>query len=171
MLALVRVVVSRVLGSSVSGHARTVAKLIVGARSTVATDVGVLVILIRLGLGKCTLLGKAREVVWLVSMVKGSGGGMSGVRLVGALGRDQTYVSTGNPTYRKNNGRRGGSREGVVPGAGVGPGSLAKLLEDKAKLEKSIHGVEEMVSKARLAVSQAEDDLSILQQEMTGLSN
>ena len=47
---------------------------------------------------------------------------------------------------------------------------LAKLLEDKAKLEKSIQGVEERVSKARLAVSQAEDDLSILQQEMRGLS-
>ena len=47
---------------------------------------------------------------------------------------------------------------------------LAKLLEDKAKLEKSIQGREEKVSKARLAVSQAEDDLSILQQEMRGLS-
>ena len=45
---------------------------------------------------------------------------------------------------------------------------LAKLLEDKAKLEKSIQGEEEKVSKARLAVSQAEDDLSILQQEMRG---
>ena len=65
----------RVLGSSVSGHARTVAILIVGVRGTVATDVAVLVILIRLGLGKCTLLGKAREVVWLVFMVKGSGVG------------------------------------------------------------------------------------------------
>ena len=47
---------------------------------------------------------------------------------------------------------------------------LAELLEDKAKLEKSIQGVEERVSKARLAVSQTEDDLSILQQEMRGLS-
>ena len=63
----------RELWSLVSGRARTVAKLIVGVRGTVATDVGALVILIRLGLGKCTLLGKAREVVWLVSMVKGSG--------------------------------------------------------------------------------------------------
>ena len=75
LLAWVRVVVFRVLGSSVTGHARTVAKLIVGVRGTVARDVGVLVILIRLGLGTCTLLGKAREVVWLVSMVKGSGVG------------------------------------------------------------------------------------------------
>ena len=47
---------------------------------------------------------------------------------------------------------------------------LAKLLEDKAKLEKSIQGSEEKVRKARLAVSQAEDDLSALQQEMRGLS-
>ena len=46
---------------------------------------------------------------------------------------------------------------------------LAKLPEDKAKLEKSIQGEEEKVSKARLAVSQAEDDLSILQQAMRGL--
>ena len=29
---------------------------------------------------------------------QGVGGGMSGVRLVGALGRDQTYVSTRNPS-------------------------------------------------------------------------
>ena len=64
-------------------------------------------------MGKCTLLGKARGVVWLAFMV----------RLVGALGRDQTYVSTGNPSYRKSSGRRGGAREGAVPGAGVGPGS------------------------------------------------
>ena len=74
-MAWVRVGVFWVLGSSVSGHARTVANLIVGVRGTVATDVGVLVILIRLELGTCTLLGKAREVVWLVSMVKGSGVG------------------------------------------------------------------------------------------------
>ena len=54
---------------------------------------------------------------------QGVGAGMSGVRLVGALSRDQTYVSTGNPSYRKGNGRRGGAREGAVPGAGVGLGS------------------------------------------------
>ena len=54
---------------------------------------------------------------------QGVGAGTSGVRLVGALGWDQTYVSTGNPSYRKSNGRRGGAREGAVPGAGVGPGS------------------------------------------------
>ena len=45
---------------------------------------------------------------------------------------------------------------------------LAKLLEDK--LEKSTQGEEEKVSKARLAVSQAEYDWSILEQEMKELS-
>ena len=185
---------------------------------------------------------------------QGAGAGMSGVRLVGALGRDQTFVSAGNPAHRKGTGRRGAGREGQVPGAGVGPGGsrvrfqeipedacvagrvgveasdaapkgqgktqrdlileavealktllrqgvgtqvvdfiqehipppsqvpppsspyvleraqqLARLLEDKAKLEKSIQGEEEKVGKARLAVSQAEDDLFILQQEMRGL--
>ena len=35
---------------------------------------------------------------------------------------------------------------------------LAKLLEEKARLEKKIQGEEEQVSKAKLAVSQAEDD-------------
>ena len=47
---------------------------------------------------------------------------------------------------------------------------LAKLLEDKARLEKKIQGEEEKVSKARLAVSKAEDDLSISQQELRGLT-
>ena len=183
----------------------------------------------------------------------GVGAGMSGGRLVGALGRDQTYVSPGNPSYRKNNGRRGGGA-GIGPGSGVdragfkvdleqdsvpvtksgvgveapngaqvGSGKtqrdkiieavevlrlllgqgicsqaedliqehipplpkvtpphspteleraqhLAKLLEDKARLEKKIQGEEEKVSKARLAVSKAEDDLSISQQELRGLT-
>ena len=53
---------------------------------------------------------------------QGVGAGMSSVRLVGALGRDQTYVSAGNPTHRKGNGRRGNGREGPVLGAGVGNG-------------------------------------------------
>ena len=48
---------------------------------------------------------------------------------------------------------------------------LATLLGDKARLDKSIQEVEEKVSKARLAVTEAEDDLSILQQEMKGLVN
>ena len=47
---------------------------------------------------------------------------MSGVRLVGALGRDQTCVSAVTHTHRKGTGRRGAGREGSVPGAGVGPG-------------------------------------------------
>ena len=59
---------------------------------------------------------------------------MSGVRLVGALGRDQTYVSAGNPTHRKGNGRRGGGRKGPVPGAGIGAGRnrvrFQEILED-----------------------------------------
>ena len=53
---------------------------------------------------------------------QGVGAGMSSVRLVGALGRDQTYVSAGNPTHRKGNGRRGNRWEGPVLGAGVGNG-------------------------------------------------
>ena len=67
---------------------------------------------------------------------QGVGGGMSGVRLVGAVGRDQTYVSTGNPSYRKGNGRRGGAREGAVPGAGVGPGSGGNRVRFQEMLEK-----------------------------------
>ena len=47
---------------------------------------------------------------------------------------------------------------------------LAKLLEEKARLQKKIQGEEEQVSKAKLAVSKAEDDLSISQQELRGLS-
>ena len=180
---------------------------------------------------------------------QGVGSGMSGVRLVGALGRDQTYVSAGNPTHRRANGRRGNGRKGPVPGAGVGNGGnkvrfqevpediaagkvgvevsgaapkgqsktqrdlileavealkallgqgvgtqvvdliqehihfprspseleraqhLATLLGDKARLDESIQEEEEKVSKARLAVAEAEDDLSILQQEVKGLVN
>ena len=49
---------------------------------------------------------------------QGVGAGMSSVRLEGALGRHQTYVSTGNPSHRKGNGKRGNGRELPVPGAG-----------------------------------------------------
>ena len=80
---------------------------------------------------------------------QGVGAGMSGVRLVGALGRDQTYVSTGNPSCTKGNGRRGGAREGAVPGAGVGPDSggnrvrfQEELGQDGALAAKSGVGVE-----------------------------
>ena len=59
-------------------------------------------------------------------------GGMSGVR----FGRDQTYVSIGNPSYRKGNGRRGGDREGAVLGAGVGPGSGGNKVRFQEMLEK-----------------------------------
>ena len=44
LLAWVKVAVSRVLGSLVSGRARTVVKTTVGARGTVVTGVGALVI-------------------------------------------------------------------------------------------------------------------------------
>ena len=46
------------------------------------------------------------------------------MRLVGALGRDQTYVSTGNPTHRKGNGRRGGGREQEIPEDTCGSGRV-----------------------------------------------
>ena len=71
LLAWVRVGVFRVLWSSVNGHAPTVADLTVGVRGSVATDAGVLVILMWLGLGKGTLVGKVREVAWLAVTVKG----------------------------------------------------------------------------------------------------
>ena len=45
------------------------------------------------------------------------------------------------------------------------------MLGDKAKPDKSIEEGMERVSKTRLAVAEAEDDLSILQQEMKGLAN
>ena len=71
LLAWFRVVVFRVLGNSVNGHARTVANQIVGVLGIVATGVGVFVILMQLGLGKCILVGRAREEVWRVFSVKG----------------------------------------------------------------------------------------------------
>ena len=50
----------------------------------------------------------------------GVGTGMSGVRIVGPNGRDQTYTPGGDPTFRKGAGVKGGGKGGVVPGAGVG---------------------------------------------------
>ena len=58
---------------------------------------------------------------------------MSGVRLVGALGRDQTYVSAGNPTHRKGSGMREGGREGLVPGAGVGSGGNRARFQENSE--------------------------------------
>ena len=69
LLAWVKVAVSRVLGSLVSGRARTVVKTTVGARGTVVTGVDALVTSMLLGWGKC-MLDKVRLVVWLVSMVQ-----------------------------------------------------------------------------------------------------
>ena len=43
----------------------------------------------------------------------GVGSGMSSMRLVGPTGRDQSYVSTGDPSFRKGAGKasgKGGSR-------------------------------------------------------------
>ena len=54
---------------------------------------------------------------------------MSGTRLVGALGRDRTYVPAENPTRRKGNGGRG-VREGSVHGAGVGVGGGRVRFEE-----------------------------------------
>ena len=71
---------------------------------------------------------------------------MSSVRLVGALGRDQTYVS-GNPTHRKGNGRRGNGREGSVPGAGVGNGRNRVRFQEVPE-ETSVVGVGVEVSGA-----------------------
>ena len=111
LLAWIRVVVFRVLGSSVSGHARTVANLFVWSTRYSCYRCG------------CPRYFDVARVWQVHSGGQGKGGGvagfhgqgvggeMSGVRLVGALGRDQTYVSTVNPSYRKGNGRRGGARE------------------------------------------------------------
>ena len=48
----------------------------------------------------------------------------------------RTYVSTGNPSYRKGTGRIGGAREGAVPGAGVDPGSGGNRVRFQEMLEK-----------------------------------
>ena len=103
-----------------SGLALIVARLIVEVHGTAVTGVGFLGTSMVMAWSKGFLeLVRAKALVF---RVRGLGAGMSSVRLVGALGRDQTHVSAGNPTHRKGNGRRGGGREGPVPGAGVGNG-------------------------------------------------
>ena len=97
---------------------------------------GVLVILMWLGVWQGHSGGQGKGGGMAGFHGQGVGGGMSGVRFVGALGRDQTYVSTGNPSYRKGNGRRGGAREGAVPGAGVGPGSGGNRVRFHGELEQ-----------------------------------
>ena len=62
-------------------------------------------------------------------------------------------------------------QEHVPPPPQVTPQHLATLLGHKARLDKSIQEEKDKVSKARLAVAEAEDDLSILQQEKKGLVN
>ena len=64
---------------------------------------------------------------------RGVGAGMSGVRLVGALGRDQTCVSAGIPTHRKGSGRREGGREGLVPGARVDSGENRVRFQENSE--------------------------------------
>ena len=114
---VVKVVAFKGLGSEL---AVIVARLIVGVHGTAAAGVGFLgtLMVIAWCKGFCGVgLGKGVGL-----QGQGVGAGMSGVRLVGALGRDQTYVSAGNPTHRRGNGRRGNGREEPVPGARVGNG-------------------------------------------------
>ena len=51
------------------------------------------------------------------------------------------------------------------------PSTLLCCLRTSSSLTKVFRMAVERVSKARLAVAEAEDDLSILQQEMKGLAN
>ena len=135
LLAWVRVDLSQVLGSLVNGHAPTVANLTVGVRGTVATDAGPRYFDVA-GAGQGHSGGQGKGGGMAGFHGQGVGAGMSGSRLVGALGRDQTYVSTGNPSYRKGNGRRGGAREGAVPGAGVFPSSGGNRVKFQGELEQ-----------------------------------
>ena len=79
----------------VSGLALIVARLIVGVHGTAAAGVwflGTLMVMewcrFFFGVGPGKGVGLQGQ---------GVGAGMNGVRLVGALGRGQTYVSAGNP--------------------------------------------------------------------------
>ena len=103
-----------------SERARTVARQTVGVRDTAVTDVGFPCALMVAVSGRGTLLSSRNKG----SGFQGQGGvgaGMSVVRLLGALGRDQTYVPGGNPTCWRATEARGGAREGLVerwePGA------------------------------------------------------
>ena len=67
------------------------------------------------------------------SAFQGQGGvgvGMSGMRLLGARGRNRSYVLGENPTHERATEARGGARKGPVPGAGVGnAGSRVRFEE------------------------------------------
>ena len=77
------------------------ANLIVGVRGTVATDAGVLVIFDVAGAGQVQFGGQGKGGGTAGFHGQGVEAGKSGVRLVGALGRDQTYVSRGILHTRK----------------------------------------------------------------------
>ena len=84
LLAWVKVAVFWVLGSLVSGRARTVVTTNVGVRDTVATDVGPRYFdVTRVGQVHSTGQGKGGGMAGFHG--QGVGAGMSGVRLVGAL--------------------------------------------------------------------------------------
>ena len=74
-----------------SGLALIVARLIVGVHGTAATGVGFLGTLMVMEWGRVFFGVGPSKGVGLQG--QGVGAGMSGVRLVGALGRDETYVS------------------------------------------------------------------------------
>ena len=108
LVARSKVVAFRVLGS---GRAQIVARLIVGVRVTVSTGVEFL----------GTLMGVAwSKVISVLVQAKVEAGGASRVKRLG-LGWvvELRLVSAGNPKHRKGSGRRGGGREGPVPGAGI----------------------------------------------------
>ena len=67
---------------------------------------------------------------------QGVGAGMGGVRLVGALRRDQTYVSTENPTHRKGNGERGAGGASAWCGRGKQGGAGRVGLEGSGAAPK-----------------------------------
>ena len=51
---------------------------------------------------------------------------MGGTRIIGPTGRDQAYVSRGEPTFRKGNGAKGNNKA-VDTGAGVGSRFLSEV--------------------------------------------
>ena len=89
------VVIGGCLPGTGSGRALIVGRLIVGVRGTFATGVEFLGTLMAVAWSKGFLGVGPGKGARPVPGLQGDGSGMSGVRLVGVLGRDQTYVSTG----------------------------------------------------------------------------
>ena len=125
-----------------SGRALIVARLIVGVRGTAASGVEFLGTLMAVAWCKGFLVWPGQR--WWYSRHSGSGvgAGMSGVKLVGALGRDQTYVSAGNPTHRKGNGRRGNVRDTAVGRVGVEAAGTAPKGQGKTQRDLILEAVE-----------------------------